>query len=177
MALLSTEVTHLISQAPAQLPLTQAALRPVPGICQTELSQAATLFPGAKHAEAALAGLLFRLGCWKEGHIVAQDIPSAEGSYWHGMLHRIEPDSSNARYWFGQFKGHSIFPDLLQNTQTILNERGPDHWRLKTAWDPFLFIDWCDEARTTGSQAESTAIDIQMAEWKLLFDWCAQSNR
>jgi hypothetical protein len=176
MALLSPEVTRLISQAPEHLPLTQAALRPVPGICETELSKAATLFPDARHAQAALAGLLFRLGCWKEGHLIAQDISSSEGSYWHGMLHRIEPDSSNARYWFGQFKEHPIFPDLLQHAQEILDDRGPGHWRLKTAWDPFLFIGWCDEARATGGQVESTAIDIQMAEWRLLFDWCAETN-
>jgi len=87
MALLSPEVTRLIAQAPAHLPLTQAALRPVPGICETELSKAATLFPGARHAQAALAGLLFRLGCWMEGHLIAQDISSSEGSYWHGMLY------------------------------------------------------------------------------------------
>ncbi len=176
MALLSPEVARLIAQAPAHLPLTQASLRPVPGLCQTGSSKANVLFPGARNAKAAQAGLLLRLGCWKEGHLIAQDIPSSEGSYWHGMLHRIEPDSSNARYWFGQLSEHPIFPDLLQCAQEILNDRGPAHWRLKTTWDPILFVSWCDEARSSGGQAESAAIDIQMAEWRLLFDWCSQAN-
>jgi hypothetical protein len=47
-------------------------------------------------------------------------------------------------------------------------------WVLKTAWDPFLFIEWCDEARQApGSDKEQAALKIQRAEWDLPFEWCA----
>jgi hypothetical protein len=142
-------------------------------ICKIQLQDAAILFPDARYQQAALAGLLFRLGCWDESHTVAQDIHSAEGSYWHGMLHRIEPDSSNARYWFRRVGEHPIFPELFRYAGEILKRSGPKHWRLSNVWDPALFIEWCDEARESRGQAEAAAIEIQMAEWQLLFDWCA----
>ena len=41
-------------------------------------------------------------------------------------------------------------------------------------WNPMAFIDYCEEARThPGSPDELLALDIQLAEWQLLFDYCA----
>jgi hypothetical protein len=172
MAFPSPEVESLLSASPERLPLIQIALRPKANACNVRSQDAAVLFPGARHTEAALAGLLLRLGCWTESHNVAQDVESAEGSYWHGIIHRMEPDSSNAKYWFRKVGNHAIFPELLDRAAEILKTAGPRHWRLKTTWDPFLFIDWCDEARGLGGEAETAAIEIQMAEWQLLFDSC-----
>ncbi|MBV9265033.1 MAG: hypothetical protein JO061_02575 [Acidobacteriaceae bacterium] len=50
-------------------------------------------------------------------------------------------------------------------------------WELKKAWDPFLFIDWCEEARRLGPDAVDVASKIQMAEWELLFEWCTRAGR
>ena len=172
MGFQSPELARLLSLAPGHLPLSQHAVAPVSDACAIQSQDHAILFPGARYPEAALAGLLFRVACWEESHAVAQDIASKEGSYWHGMLHRMEPDSSNAKYWFRQVGSHDIFPQLLLAAKGILNAGAPKSWRLKSTWDPFLFIDWCDEARAMGGQAETTAIAIQMAEWQLLFDWC-----
>ena len=172
MPVLSPEVDRLLSSSPGSLPLGRDGLRPEPEACRIRSRDSAALFPGAQHKQAALAGLLLRVGCWEESHAVAQDLNSAEGSYWHAIIHRMEPDSSNAGYWFRRVGGHAIFPELLRRAGEILKKGGPQHWRLQSAWDPFLFIQWCDEAREKGGQAEATAQDIQMAEWKLLFDWC-----
>ena len=67
---------------------------------------------------------------------------------------------------------HAIFPELFQRALEILKSSGPNHWFPKTAWDPFLFIDWCDEAREKRGEAEIAAVEIHTAEWQLLFDWC-----
>ena len=32
------------------------------------------------------------LGDWERSHELSQDNPSREGSYWHAIAHRIEPD-------------------------------------------------------------------------------------
>lgn len=130
------------------------------------------LFPGARNSPAALSGLLLLLGCWEESHRISQDISSPEGSYWHGIAHRIEPDSSNSAYWFRQVGQHAIFPDVHRAAAAIL--QGSDSgWQLKSNWDPFLFIKWCDEARQDpGGPKERIALQIQKAEWRLLFDWC-----
>lgn len=172
MASFSSEVGYLLSIAPHRLPLAKAALEPNLNVCRVQSQDPAALFPNARHGHAALAGLLLRVGCWAESHAVAQDISTAEGSYWHGIIHRMEPDSSNAAYWFRRVGQHAIFPELSSRAVEILKNSGPKHWRPKIVWDPFLFIDWCDEAREGGTAAEAAAIEIQMAEWQLLFEWC-----
>lgn len=167
------EIKRLISISPSRLPLFSSDFKPAADVCRLQSQDAASLFPGARNDQAALVGLLLRLGCWAESHAVAQDVSSAEGSYWHGIIHRIEPDSANAAYWFRRVGQHPIFPDLLRRVSEIFENGGPKHWRLKSAWDPFLFIDWCEEARQSGGQTEIAAVTIQMTEWQLLYDWCA----
>lgn len=131
------------------------------------------LFPGARAAEAAVSGLLLLVGCWDESHESSQNIASREGSYWHAIAHRIEPDSSNSAYWFRRVGEHPIFAELRRRASRIL-ERRKTLWELKSAWVPFLFLEWCDEARQVpGSDKERAALQIQRAEWDLLFEWCA----
>ncbi len=178
MALLSPQVEHLLSSSHGNLPLFQSAMRPDVEACAAIRSQGpALLFPDARDRQAALAGLLLRVGCWADSHQVSQDIHSAEGSYWHGIAHRIEPDLSNAAYWFRQVGNHPIFSELHAAAANTLNDKGPKHWRLKSAWDPFLFIRWCEEAVQAGGQAEAAAEQVQMAEWRLLFGWCARGSK
>src|SRR5260221_12612843 len=64
------------------------------------------LFPGAHAPQAALAGLYLYFSCRDEAHEVAQADSSADGSYWHGILHRQEPDAGNASYWFKRVGRH-----------------------------------------------------------------------
>jgi hypothetical protein len=176
MASLTPDVDRLLSQSHERLPLSQSALRPSPDVCAIRSHDPSALFPEARDSQAALAGLLLRLGCWAESHTIAQDINSPQGSYWHGIIHRMEPDSSNAAYWFRRVGRHAIFPELLGRAQQILKHGGTEGWRLKTSWDPFLFIEWCDEARVRGGAEETAAIEIQMLEWQLLFAWCVGSD-
>jgi hypothetical protein len=135
-------------------------------------SNPAELFPRARAAEAAVAGLLLLGGCWEESHKVSQDIASQEGSYWHALAHRIEPDSANAGWWFGQVGEHPIYAELHRRASEILEQRRTP-WRLGSRWEPRRFIDWCEEARRApGSEVEQAALEIQRVEWKLLFEWC-----
>src|SRR5690348_14223249 len=70
------------------------------------------LFPAAKAPEAALAGLYLYFSCWDDAHEVAQSVDTAEGSYWHAIVHRQEPDAGNSSYWFRRVGRHPIFPAL-----------------------------------------------------------------
>lgn len=48
-------------------------------------------------------------GDWEQSHQIAQDIPSAMGSWIHAYLHRKEGDKWNAGYWYG--RAGKSFPD------------------------------------------------------------------
>lgn len=137
--------------------------------------KASDLFPRSPAPEAALAGLYVYFSCFDQGHEIAQEIASAEGSLWHGILHRQEPDAGNAAYWFRQAGAHPVFAGLA-NAAGRIAERYPEaELRVDPRWDPFAFIDFCERARCTpGAAAERAALEIQREEWQLLFDFCAR---
>jgi hypothetical protein len=111
-----------------------------------------------------LAGLYVYFGCWEEAHEVAQDIDSVAGSYWHAIVHRQEPDAGNAGYWFGLVGPHAIFPALRARAEELGVPVGKE-------WDATAFIAYCERARA-GSEEDRIAMEVQLAEWQLLFDWC-----
>src|SRR5262249_44291260 len=132
------------------------------------------LFPESRAPEAALGGLWLYFGCFDECHRLIQDLPSPEGSFWHGILHRQEPDAGNAAYWFRQLRTHPIFTALIEAAAEITRRYGPDGFQTSARWDPFSFIDYCEKARQEpSSRREHCAMNIQRAEWQLLFDYCA----
>jgi hypothetical protein len=135
-------------------------------------SKSGELVPNARAPEAAVSGLLLLAGCWEESHKMSQDIASREGSYWHAIAHRIEPDSANAGWWFGQVGEHPVHGELHGRAGEIL-ERRRTPWTLGSRWEARRFIEWCEEARRApGSELEQAALEIQRAEWELLFEWC-----
>jgi hypothetical protein len=136
---------------------------------------AAELFPRACSPEGALAGLWLYLRDFEACHHVAQDLATKEGSYWHGILHRQEPDDWNAGYWFRAAGGHPIHEKLVQEAVTLAERHPAVHWKPGRRWDAEEFIRFCARARREpGSAAEQLARAIQMAEWRLLFEWCAR---
>jgi len=113
----------------------------------------------ANVSPAMRAGLYLYFGCWTDAHEVAQGIETREGSYWHAIVHRQEPDAGNAAYWFRQVGGHPIYAELGEAAGT--------------RWDPRTFIECCERARP-GSAEERRARELQRLEWQLLFDYCAK---
>ena len=135
------------------------------------------LFPRARHPEAAMSGLWMYFSCLDQAHKLAQDTASAEGSFWHGIMHRQEPDPGNAAYWFRRVGRHRIFPALQEEAAGIRQRYAGLPMAGGEEWDPFAFIDYCESARRKPkSDAERLAMEIQRAEWQLLFDWCAKEG-
>src|SRR5947209_5025003 len=112
------------------------------------------------------AGLFFYFNCWTDAHQVSQNIENAEGSYWHALIHRQEPDAFNAGYWFQRAGTHPIFPQLRRFAAL----RGVN---FGLEWDPIKFVEYCGKIRA-GSPEERRAQEVQLAEWQLLFDYCAK---
>ena len=123
------------------------------------------LFAGARAPEAALSGMYVYFSCFEEAHAAAQEIATAEGSYWHAIVHRQEPDAGNAAYWSRRVGAHPIFPMLARAAGQ------------RERWDPFAFLAMCEQARRQpGSELEARARALQRVEWQLLFDFCARSS-
>jgi hypothetical protein len=119
--------------------------------------------------EAARAGLYLLAGFWDQAHEIAQSIHTTDGSYWHAIVHRQEPDAGNASYWFRRVGQHAVFPALANRAAAI----DP---ALTGPWNPYNFIDYCERAaRQPGSDLERRAIEIQQAEWEFLFEHCVSS--
>jgi len=124
---------------------------------------ASEIFPDAVKPEAAHAGLWLYCGYFDESHSIAQEIHTADGSYWHGILHRMEPDAWNAGYWFRRVGNHPLFPQV----RAAAKELGFANW------DPFAFIDACDKA---APYSQLLLQQVQLAEWQILFHSCAKAE-
>ena len=81
--------------------MTPAALK------QSALSDAR---PPAGLGEAALALWYLKKGDWEKSHAIAQDLHDAHGSWIHALLHLVEGDLGNARYWFAEAGRPSVKP-------------------------------------------------------------------
>jgi hypothetical protein len=136
------------------------------------------LFPNAPAPEAALSGLWLYFSCLEESHSLSQKIQTPDGSFWHGIMHRQEPDASNSGYWFRRVGNHPVFGRLLEEARLIAQAISEAGVSFGPTWDPFAFIELCEQARRErGSPRERLALEVQRAEWQLLFDHCARSSR
>ena len=147
------------------------------------------LFQGASvknttFGKAIKSGLLLWNDALDESHTISQELENQTGSYWHGIMHRREPDYSNSKYWFGRVGTHPIFPVLRERALAILKEIPNPSDALANItqtieadgnWDAYQFIDWC-QAAENGSDADVTRFlqQIQAEEIKLLLAYSYQ---
>lgn len=148
------------------MPLASGRCSSSEALAKLQATTPKSLFPHSRAPEAALSGLYLYFSCLDQSHEISQSVHSPEGAYWHGVMHRQEPDPGNAGYWFRQVATHPIFPELAKAAQTIGVMEAP--------WDPIRFVEICERARRQpGSPLERMALETQRAEWQLLFDYCA----
>jgi hypothetical protein len=75
----------------------------------------------------ALKAGLFQIHDYLDAsHELSQSIEGqgrrADGDYWHAIMHRREPDYSNAKYWFRHVGSHPIFAALAEAVDGILSQ-------------------------------------------------------
>jgi hypothetical protein len=125
-------------------------------------------------AGACRAGLWLYYNFLDESHQISQELHTPTGSYWHALVHRREPDFSNAKYWFRHVGDHPIYESLRQAAAELAADAPPscEFLRTQPAWDPFAFVDLCAAVLVGRAPCEDLCLQIQKREWELLFDWC-----
>lgn len=124
-----------------------------------------TAFPNLRNREAALACIS---ATWlyhdflDESHTISQDLSEWFGSYWHGIMHRREPDPSNSKYWFRKVGRDPIHSQLETQAKAL-------GYSYQNALE---FVDFCESVRGTASPDERIARQVQLLEMRLLFGWC-----
>lgn len=142
---------------------------------------------GNPDALAVVSGLLLWNGNLDRSHTISQGIENTTGSYWHGIMHRMEGDYWNAKYWFRRVGRHSAMSRLNEAAREPLAafKAGADApeadrliGRLAAAgeWDPFLFVDAVEAiAEGRGSDgARALLEELQHLEMSVLMKYCLE---
>lgn len=123
---------------------------------ETDLNQLTVedLFPNGVRdrnmANCCLSGLWLLHNFLDRSHDISQEVHTPEGSFWHAIMHRLEGDFWNSKYWYRKVGNHSVFEAVEPN------------------WDPEHYVDTCESAGNSGKSIQQTAV----AEWKALFEHC-----
>lgn len=135
---------------------------------------------------ALLAGLHLRNDNLDRSHRYAQSIEhDATGAYWHGVMHRMEGDFSNSKYWFHTAGNHPAMANaarlIAEALQTrLVPEEAPEQIRgMLTSfrdhgnWTPSAFTDivrW--QQNMSLPQAVRQILEhMQYLEMKALFQY------
>ena len=130
------------------------------------------------------SGLLLWNDALNASHNISQGLENQTGSYWHGIMHRREPDYSNSKYWFGRVGTHPIFPQLRERAIAISKETpnpsdalGRIAQTIEAAenWDAYQFIDWCQAAENGTDDVTRFLQQVQAEEIKLLLAYSYQN--
>jgi hypothetical protein len=128
-------------------------------------------------ARCCLAALWLLYDFLDESHEMSQRIDTPSGSFWHAIMHRREGDFANAKYWLRRIGNHEVLGPLAQRAGELAATRGevPFAARPNTSgeFDPLAFVDLVESVeRGQQPSARELILDIQQAEWELLFDAC-----
>lgn len=108
-------------------------------------------------------------------HRLVQDIPSAEGSFVHAIMHRREPDYWNSKYWWRRVGDHPVFGPLGERVaERLAGEETALAARLVPGgiWQPAAFVDECQRLADAAEDDPEHALarDLQQLEFNALLE-------
>jgi hypothetical protein len=106
-----------------------------------------------------ISGLWLLAGELDRSHSISQDIGSAEGSFWHAIMHRREGDFGNSKYWFRRVGSHPVFDQLAEISDGVYS-------------DPYDFVDQCSRVQQGDDESSQECQRAQWLEWQALMSHC-----
>lgn len=113
------------------------------------------------------AGLFLLNGDWHRAHTLVQSLSSVTANHWHALVHRVEPDYANSKYWLKRVGDSPIYPRLAEaaaeagQTQAV----APGG-----RWDPLMFTDaFADRSRPAWTRR------LHLLEMEALLEHCLDS--
>ncbi|QDT97935.1 hypothetical protein [Gimesia aquarii] len=131
-------------------------------------------------AIALKAGLLCIHDYLEESHQLSQSVehegPHRSGDYWHHIMHRREPDYSNAKYWsraVGHHPLHVVLPEAVEPLFDQFHSPAVANWKNQLLqserWSLNSFVDCCAECESNQNlELNDLAQNIQWIEMQLL---------
>lgn len=103
-------------------------------------------------AQACLSGLWLLHNFLDQSHDISQSLDTPEGSHWHAIMHRLEGDFSNSKYWYRRVGRWALYEAIGQ--------------RSGAPFDPMQFVDQVQQ------QGNEVTHDVAVIEWQVLFEHC-----
>jgi hypothetical protein len=128
-------------------------------------------------AMCCLSGLWLWHNDLDRSHQISQDIHTAAGSAWHGLMHRREGDFWNANYWFAKVRDASLFEKVADHFKTLQGDLDALHQPLRSLllkpWDAAAFTNIVERVIAEPNEVETkSALLVATAEWMALFEAC-----
>ncbi len=122
------------------------------------------------------AGLYLMHDFLDESHSQSQSMEGdVDADLWHAILHRREPDYTNAHYWCRRIRMHPISGDLVSQALPILAQAGITGFST-TTWDGARFVDLCERVAHEDSPANLAARKVQWLEMSLHLTHCSRGR-
>jgi hypothetical protein len=135
--------------------------------------------------QCVVSGVLLLWDFLKESHEISQTMEGCgtprTADYWHGIMHRREPDAGNASWWFRRVGSHPAFAALSTNLDRWLIESSASDDERKLVqqkvcpngrFDPFAVIELSTQAlRKPGQSEDSLLRRVQYFEILNLLSW------
>lgn len=188
-----TQLDHIVHVLESRQPLPELQPDKVwNAALDAEIAALDSLPGSASTAMIALkAGLHLCNDSLDESHSYSQEIEDdAAGCYWHGLMHRMEGDYSNSKYWFYQARAHPAMLSIgskaaqwmgsgidriaaaAQQDRMIELLREMQH---QQAWNPSLLTD-AIEMQESGLVSENTRGVLQYLQRLELIELLAYSR-
>lgn len=146
---------------------------------------------------ACCAAIWLRFDFLDKSHRISQSLDTPEGSFWHAVMHRREPDFTNAKYWFRRVGQHELYGPLAEEARNLVSDEIAAAGRRDLAqgkagsmvkngvlgrevrflneqetWDPLRFVDLCELALDASPPLHTFCKRLQQLEWEMMFAYC-----